>query len=400
MITAEINEYAVPAVKKFASSQNSVNDISNLQPVVSNPTLSPLNRYLSSEKKKAIDTILADRKEKLLSELAIVYKSQFERDVNSKPAGIDALRIGVTMENRINGELGNLARLPSLTTLANQRQQRRARDIKAANEVLLADVAGFSTVSELDKWQSKYLLERDRQLPQARSIVAALNERKKVLAPFSGNGGHRYLNAIYGGDFDQADRLDAEFVAPYKKAMSNEGMKAAGHLMNLFAKTAGYDLDYNKAMEKSFEAASLIVPVFAVYLIDYESVYGACLGSDAVRMKKTTTSETVYRNGHGIRTHSIKHPDIIEYFVIPGRFKSIFHDVGLTEPDSSLAQYIDGIFGRQGRINARDLVAATRKMMSDHACDSALIKRMERQMTYYFARYRGEKRQVYEALFN
>ena len=153
---------------------------------------------------------------------------------------------------------------------------------------------------------------------------------------------------------------------------------------------------------KALDNVSLIAPMFAVYLIEFEGRLGPCLGPDAVRFKITRTSETVYKDGWGNYKYSVRHPDQIEYFTVPRRFGQVFEQVGLSKPDSLLGGLLDRGFRNAGRVGITELVSGTRAMMQRfdrEGCGSPLMQHMEARMLDYFARYREGNREVLDAAF-
>jgi hypothetical protein len=159
-------------------------------------------------------------------------------------------------------------------------------------------------------------------------------------------------------------------------------------------------IDYADLMTKAIDNSSLIAPMFAVYLIEYESRLGPCLEADARTFKITRASETIYRNGFGTRKYSIKHPDQVEYFKVNQRFASVFESVGLSNPNSVLAALIDNSMRNPDRIGVTELVQGTRALMQridKEGCGSKLMQQMEANMLTYFDEFRERNREVMDA---
>jgi hypothetical protein len=186
-----------------------------------------------------------------------------------------------------------------------------------------------------------------------------------------------YFDALYNGDYQRLNNMDAAFLAPYRSQM--KPIQGMSPIFDALARNAGFDVDTAAALDESIGSISLIVPMLAVYLVNYQSAFSACVEDDAVRFRTTTASETVYRNGYGDYQYSIKHPDTVEYFTVNRRFARAFKEVGLTNPDSALGQTVDYMFGRNGRLNVRDITQGTRKLMDRWDCDSPVVARLEKK---------------------
>ena len=92
---------------------------------------------------------------------------------------------------------------------------------------------------------------------------------------------------------------------------------------------------------------SLIRPMMAIYLVEYEGRMKPCLEAEPLRFKITTTSETVYRNGYGSYLYSVPHPDQVSYFNVNRRFGPAFEKVGTMEPDSIVRRMLEQSFQRK-----------------------------------------------------
>lgn len=221
------------------------------------------------------------------------------------------------------------------------------------------------------------------------------------MAPLTGLPGADYLNALYSADFARLRSLDQAFREPYRASVVGMAQHVAP-LANAFAGLGGIRLDYAGLMTKAIDNSSLIVPMFAVYLVEYEGRLGPCLEADARSFKITRASETVYRYGYGYssHTHSIKHPDQVEYFKVNRRFASVFESVGLTNPNSVLAGLIDNSIRNRDRVGITELLQGTRALMrrmDREGCGSPLMQRMKANMLAYFEQYRERNREVIDA---
>ncbi|MFH1215213.1 MAG: hypothetical protein V1706_01795 [Pseudomonadota bacterium] len=151
--------------------------------------------------------------------------------------------------------------------------------------------------------------------------------------------------------------------------------------------------NYKKAIENDMNNISLIVPMFAVYLVDYQDVFKQCLEPNARTFEKTSRTDTVYENGLGVEQYRIEGRTHYSYFKVNKRFVHVFEDVGLSNPDSSLGKMVDSMFSRNSRVDVSQIVNGTRKLMADNksSCSSEKILTLENNMLQYFNAYQQGK---------
>ena len=139
-------------------------------------------------------------------------------------------------------------------------------------------------------------------------------------------------------------------------------------------------------MYQNFRNSSLITPILSSYLVNYDARYSACLRPDAVKFKKTVTSETVYKNGFGNRVGGYKNPDKISYFTVNKEFRDIFEKVGLAKADSGNARFIEAIFNpsSSSASNLSGVIQGVTKIMHDLKCNDPKIKKLEANMIDYY----------------
>ena len=360
----------------------------------------PVAHMASPQVVATLQERIDERMATLASNSIAGFVGDYRRQVLRHPVGLSSLLAGNAYEKRISSEASPIAGLSQMRAFARERAARRALDLSKGSPELLTAASQQPHVSGLEALRDKYLLPTDRGTPAARALEEVIASRRQELAPFSHLDGGDYLNAIYAGDWKRARAMDSAFIEPYTRMLSPVLIPLAP-LIDGIARMSGMEINTKAAMEKEVQAMSLIVPMFAVYLIDFEGRYPPeCMGPDPVRFRVTRSSETVYRDGYGSYLYSVRHPDRIEDFRVNRRFAHVFKAVGLSNPDSTLGSLVDGMFGSKRRLNVSQIVRGTRKMMTDNACDSPLIRRMENSMLEFFAHYQERKRDVAEALLN
>lgn len=347
----------------------------------------------------AAQAALDERQASLASELLAGWRQDFARQVATQPPGLAALAAGTALELRLRDETAALAALPALQAFSAERATRRTLDLQAAAPALVAQARQAPHLSALQALRERHLLPEDADSATAQALQAAFSARQAQIAPFAGLPAADYLNALYGEDVERLQALDRAFREPYK-AMLLPTLQQTAPLMNLFSRIGGVQMDYAALMTRSLDSISLIAPLFAVYLIEFEGRLGPCLERDALRFKITRSSETVYKDGWGNYKYSVQHPDQVEHFRVNRRFGPVFEQVGLSNPQSVLGNMLDGVFKSGGRVGIGELVQGTRAMMDRfdrEGCNAPLMRRMETAMLSYFARYRQAERELLDA---
>lgn len=350
-----------------------------------------------------VNTVTFEARQKQLlitTLLAQQSAATYQANVFSQGNNLTALAASVRFEKALEANLAPLLNEPQI--VENRLQQARHRQqLLRANAPALAKLASRQElVTSLQSLREDYFWSKDPPSRESTFVFNAIKQRQQILAPFDSREG-RYLNALYGGDFKQLNNMDAVFVEPYRRMFSGETFGAMGTILDGIAGMAGFKTNFMAGMQAELSSSSLIVPIFAVYLVDYQYKYKRCIEPSAVRFKKTTTSETVYRDGWGNYQYSVPHPDRVEFFTVNQRFAHVFKEVGLNNADSPLAQFTDSFLGRgnKQRTNVRVLLRSTRQMMNSYPCDSELIKKMEARMLSYFDNYLARKRKAKAAFF-
>ena len=178
-------------------------------------------------------------------------------------------------------------------------------------------------------------------------------------------------------------------------------MQQMAPLMNGIAKLAGVRTDYGAAMQHAFENISLIVPVWSIFLVEYEGRLKQCMDPQPVTFRHTITTRTIYRDGFGTYLYELPPVESSYEVRVNHRFKDIYDAVGLSNPRSPLGQMVDQMFGGKDRLKVAEIVDGTRRLMNDlnrQGCDSPLMARMVDHMERYFADYQQRQRGTADAL--
>lgn len=376
-----IRDRAVPVIKKeFSNAQDE-----NLYEVVFWRKTRPfINSRLSDDDVITLDRLAEDNVNRITAVIVTKRRQEYQRRVLSQGQSLQALKASVAFEKEQLGELYNLSQFHQLN---QERRQHRASlySLLAADLTAMASRAKY--VTEVNQLEGNYIFPGDAEQHQTKQIMARLDAVKEVFTPFKGLPGGEYLNALYGGDWKQLKKFDKAYMEPYMKGYLGQSLALYGGLIDSFSAMAGKKSTVGKDLYREVANSSLIIPILTTYLVNYDSVYKACLRADAVQFKKTVASEVVYKNGFGNRVGGYRNPDKISYFSVNKEFGDIFRKVGLNESNSGNARFIESLFNPDSSAsnNLSGVIEGTGEVMSKFMCNDNKIKRLENHMIKYFS---------------
>ncbi|SIS49141.1 Sel1 repeat-containing protein [Thalassolituus maritimus] len=338
--------------------------------------------FLGDNKISELDALAVRNIERVTSVMISDQRREYNQEVKSLGRSIEALKASVAFERNQKEELESSYTLAQFDEVKRERKAHRKTLYSAFSSELLAMASNTKYVTEFDKVVSEYMYSGDgpTELEKKYSIA------RRVYTPFIGYPGGDYLNALYGGDWTSLKRYDREYMEPYTTGYIGQSIKALGKVVDSLSAMGGQKSTAGRDMFRSFRNSSLITPVLSSYLVNYDAKYSTCLRPDAVKFKKTVTSETVYRNGFGNRVGGYKNPDQISYFTVNKEFMDIFKKVGLAEAESGNARFIETIFNpnSSSMSNLSGVIQGIDNIMDDFKCSDPKIKRLEANMIEYF----------------
>ncbi len=345
-----------------------------------------LAQTLNQTQLARVSAVMAQRGDQLGEQIVATLREAYRKAVTEVSSPSEQLAASVEFEAGMAQRSARVAALPEMQVFTQVRLRRHSGLLSQHQQILIARIESSQNAGSADALVKRHVLAADTTLP-ARAIRLAATQRVAHLSPFLSLPAGEYLDGIFNNDTSKVRALDARFIAPFRNGQFGEGMNMMAPLMDGIASLAGVNTDFGEYIRQSLDASSLLLPMLAIYLLDYQEVYKKCLRPGAVRFRKTVTSATVYSDSNGFETSRIQHPDKISHFWVNKEFGAAFQEVGLNNPDSPLAGMFERMIHTKGEITVSQVVRGTREMMGDYPCDDPKIKRMEDQMLAFFAQY-------------
>jgi len=289
---------------------------------------------------------------------------------------------------------GAVAKL--VTDLAAQREA----DFAAVMPQMSAHLAALTTAAEVQSYGRDLVTDLDhggsgswQRFDQQRSARLVALDRAAAVArigagPFGPeHPGAAYLNALYRNDTARLAQEDRDFAqrlgGQMTKMLQQTGMDA---LTSFFSGGAIPQGGLGQLMQASVNQYTIAEPVAGFFIVAYERVYPKCMDKDPVHFVETITWETVVTNGLG--THVYPHEEV-NYYNVNHRHAAAFQKVG-TPPDQDRADFTAKLFApflpkdvAEPLQTASDAVRGMGMAMTENACDSPVMKTIERNLIAY-----------------
>ena len=385
-LTQQVKQYvdqnAIDAAKDFAAGRNGILGITQIDSWKG--TFKNVNSIIDSGTRKQMDKVFISRRMVLAGLVLATEKQQFQKQVVQKRAGARAVKASTDYEKNFSRTYAPVLNLPGFVAFKQARQQARDKIMQDSLSSMTSLINSSKHERTLKELELAYFIDSDNQLPAGRKLNAVLEKQRARVAPFqTGSNFKHYLNALYSYDTETLSQLDYASAKPIAESMKqlDKPMSALGTIMEGIS---GGAIPYRKMMKSAFagiEEASLIYPVMAYYILNYESKNSACYDSTArMRTVQYRWSETTTRNGMVIDSRSGGHDT---QYKVPGKFLDIFEIVFRGDGNSAMAKFADRFFSGSGKIYRDELIKGTQKLM-DIDCKSRLVQKMEDNMIKYF----------------
>jgi hypothetical protein len=275
----------------------------------------------------------------------------------------------------------------------------READFAAALPQMSARLASLGSAAEVQGSSRDVAIDLDRdRSPSWRALESQRDARLATLdrearaarvgaGPFGPDyPGAAYLNALYRNDrarLVQEDRAVSEPLADtVTQMMRATGMDALTSALSGGALPPGA---LTQLMTNEMRTYSVAEPLAGFFIVAYERVYPQCMDPDPVIFEETITWDTVVTNGFG--TEIARYPHVeTNYYTINKRHAAAFEQLGTgTDPDQiDFTTALFGAFLPQGLTEplhaVSDSLRGLRLAMTENACDSELIRTLERNM--------------------
>ncbi len=256
-------------------------------------------------------------------------------------------------------------------------QDRNQAATFAGHLAISLDSSFAPTWRELQEKRTQRVNEIDRE-----TFIARVGD-----GPFGPDyPGAIYLNAIYRGDqarMAEEDRLFQDPLIAYMQPLLQPG------LMDLFGMFTGGIVSGDQLRELMIASArkqSILEPLLAYFVVNYESRYPQCMDPRPARIKRTTTWETVTRWSDGWETRSPA-GETVDYIDVNQRHKAAWlsFEGNASNPETlEFFNFLDKSLTPNGNdFNVSPISQSLRGMrqaMSDYPCDHDVIKTLENNL--------------------
>ena len=369
LVTEKLDTYALKAAQTYAENAKR---LSEMQYMISfsNMVANGVECMMSNNRQCKDITRIFDKKAKALSyELDDKFAEQAKKGI---PEGNDlrALAQHVKFSEQIQRRYGNALEIGGLAKVWNGIADKRHKLQKDLYNEIYAMVEKSTNARAVVQIEKQYFLQDDLKQSNMKKLDALLSKKLVDLAPFRDIRGGEYLNALINKDYQTLRELDAEYTQGYKPFVA-----LAGDAMSMISPTAKQDFS---SLGKSMTAVNAI---FATYMLDYQTRYPNCMGTNPFTARVSTTTTETKKDGYGFELSRTSWTTEDEY-TVPARLAPHLERLWRSDfkGDSVAA---DALFNDQ---NIGRLVSAMRHVTKTLPCDHPHVKALENGMIAYYAR--------------
>jgi hypothetical protein len=298
--------------------------------------------------------------------------------------------------------LEGFASQPAVAAFLNDLAAQREADFAAAMPQMSARLKSLSSTAEVQSYGRDLSIDFDlgrsaswQRFEQQRGERLAAIDRAAAAArvgpgPFGPDyPGAAYLNALYRNDTARLAQEDQAVVQPLSRAMTQtlqtNGMGALTSFLSGGAVPQGGLAQLMNAAMSTYTVADTLTGFF---IVAYERVYPKCMDPDPVMFEETTRWDTVIKDGLGNELARYPHSET-NYYNVNERYVDAFRKVGTgANPDQldltmALFSPLLSKDVTEPVHTVTDALRGLRIAMTQNACDSPLIKTLERNMIAY-----------------
>jgi hypothetical protein len=319
--------------------------------------------------------------------------------------GLDAVLAGNKWYQRFENSYDFAMARPPVQEALQMFRRVRAKNLIEAKPSIIAQLDGAEQEAQVQSILGNYLCpgdanseigvaireHADQRLAFVRRAAAAARVGKGPFGP--DYPGAAYLNALYRNDTARLAQEDRAVSEPLAGAMTHvlqaTGMDA---LTSLFSGGAVPRGGLTRLITGRMRRFSIAVPLTGLFIVAYERIYPKCMDAHPVVFEETTTWDTVVTNGFGTEIARYPHRET-NYYNVNKRYADAFRKVGPgTNPDQ--LDFTTQLFGpllskdvTEPLHTVTDTVRGLRIAMAQNACDSPLIKTIEKNMIAHVMAY-------------
>lgn len=247
-----------------------------------------------------------------------------------------------------------------------------------AQSAILGQLASVTSRGGVDRLLALYLIEQDSKWPESAAVVAAATERRTKLSPFAAYPFGEYLDAIYGADNLTIYRLDGEYFDRIKAAQQQfhqQRKEQQGGGGPSFVDVVG-----SLTILADSQKQSLVAPIAADYVLNYETYFKACLGPDAMVVRRQITTIDYKDYGDGVQ-HETARREQERTAVVKPALLPLADQLSLLPSD--VTSWLRAMYLFKDT-TLTDMRASLKQLMQQHRCDSSEVLQFEQNLQALF----------------
>ncbi len=320
-------------------------------------------------------------------------------DLRSTSDPYESLSKGKRWYGATGDSLGTIAQRPAYRSFIKEFGALREAAFSQLRPAFFEQLDGIEDRNEAAQFGSAYAIGIDpvvsptwREIQQRRETRVDEIDRAAFVArvgdgPFHPDyPGAIYLNAIYRGDTQRLADEDRRFQEPmiaYLQPLLQPG------LMDFFGLLTGNIVTGDQLREIMLASArrqTVLEPLLAYFVVNYEGRYPGCMDAEPARIKRTTVWENVTRWSDGFESRSYG-GTTYDYFLVNERHKGAWMSFEGKAKDPESVEFINWL-GKVLSPNGKDYdlsslsqgLRGLRQAMADYPCDSDVIETLETNM--------------------